>query len=350
MTKGNLHVARQLEKKEYPSVDLFIHHMMDMEKAYNTKPVVPFSDQISRMTKLDRRFDGKFLHFVAFDPFRREDSLPSVIRGLNAGAIGVKFYPPSGYRASNNDIPNKPSHFKPGSRRRWVSRYNNLKDAELDELNEKLFAYCEDNDIPIFTHCTPLGFQADKGYGAMADPQYWAPVLDKYKKLRLCFGHSGGHAYWFPSQDPTDAEKAEAEFGRLVVKLCLDHPNVYCEVAYLEQILTPQGQELFKGKLASIINEKSTKGNWRFGDKIMYGSDWHMIHKEKDHEQYPAAFSGLFADTTLMRWQRAFFCRNALTYIRFEKVMQMPWVTPQQLEKWQKLAADAAAGPKTGMQ
>ncbi|HRH96709.1 MAG TPA: amidohydrolase family protein [Prosthecobacter sp.] len=351
MMHGNLHIARKLESKEYPAVDLFIHHMMDMEKSYAIKPVVPFSKQMGRMTKLDRRFDGKFLHFVAFDPFRGEDALPSVIRGIKAGAIGVKFYPPSGYRAANNKIPEKPSRLKPGSRKRWISRYENLGNEDINKVNEKLFAYCEVNDIPIFTHCTPKGFEADKGYGEMADPQYWEIVLKKHDKLRLCFGHAGGHTFWFPPAQPTLAEKAEADFGAQVVKLCLNHPNVYCEVAYLDQILTDEGKKAFKSKLASIINDKSTKGDWRFGDKIMYGSDWHMIHKEPHHEDYPAAFNKIFTDPALpvlKPWQRSFFSRNALAYLQFQKIVSAPGVTPEQRKYWQDLLVKAAAGPKSG--
>lgn len=348
MMNGNLHIARQLESKEYPSVDLFIHHMMDMEKSYATKPVVPFAKQMVRMTKLDRRFEGKYLHFVAFDPFRAEDALPSVIRGIKAGAIGVKFYPPSGYRAANNDIPEKPSRLKPGARKRWISRYENLRNEDINNLNEKLFAYCEKNNIPVFTHCTPKGFEADKGYGEMADPQYWSLVLDNHKKLRLCFGHAGGHAYWFPSSKPTDEEINEAQFGAQVVQLCLKHPNVYCEVAYLDQILTDDGKKAFKSKLASVINIKSTTGDWRFGDKIMYGSDWHMIHKEPHHEDYPAAFNSLFTDPILKSWQRAFFCRNALAYLQFKKVISAPGVTSEQQKYWQDLLVKAAAGPNSG--
>ena len=349
MTRRNREIALELKDRQYPDVDLFVHHMMDMERAYDSKPVVSFEEQIHRMTKLDRSFDGNFVHFVAFDPFRRDDSLESVKRGLAAGAIGVKFYPPSGFRASGNTLPNDPgipSILKPGARMRWLSRYKDLTSARLDDLNDKLFAYCELNDIPIFTHCTPKGFEADEDYGKMADPAFWAPVLEKYKKLRLCFGHSGGHAFWFP-QAAADAE--EVRFGRMVADLCLKHPNVYCEVGYLEQILKPGDRELFKNRLKEQIDRPSTAptGSWKLGNKIMYGSDWHMIHKEKGHEQYPAAFNELFTDPALKPWQRAFFCRNAIAYLKLQELTTKPGVTPGQKLAWENLLTNAAAGPAT---
>ena len=90
MRKGNVAIAQTL-MMEYKHVDLFAHHMMDMSKAYADTPVVPFDQQMARMTKLDQRFPGQFIHFVAFDPFRRDQSLNFVDNGLKAGAIGVKF-------------------------------------------------------------------------------------------------------------------------------------------------------------------------------------------------------------------------------------------------------------------
>ena len=345
MTEGHLQIAAGLAKRQYPAVDLFVHHMMDLEKAYDTKTATPFPQQIERMTRLDQRFDGKFIHFVAFDPFRRSEALPMVRRGLEAGAVGVKFYPPSGYRASGNacpDYPEKPWILKPGSRQRWVSRYEGLDGAALDALNEGLFAHCEANDIPIFTHCTPQGFEADDDYGEMANPKYWKPVLERHKKLRLCFGHSGGHAFWFP----TGQAGAEAMFGAQVVELCLQYPNVYCEVGYLDQILDPRSREKFKARFKEQVDRPSYSGGWKFGDKIMYGSDWHMIHKEKRHEEYPAAFNELFTDPVLKPWQRAFFCRNAIAYLKLQNLANDPRASAAQKKFWQELLAKASASPK----
>lgn len=108
MTDGNRRIAWRLKTEEYPKADLFVHHMMDMEKGYGELPARPFAEQMTRMMKLDRSFEGKLLHFVAFEPFRRETSLENVKLGLGAGADGVKIYPPTGHRATNNAIPRRP--------------------------------------------------------------------------------------------------------------------------------------------------------------------------------------------------------------------------------------------------
>lgn len=348
MTKGHMAIAHTLVAREYPQVDLFVHHMMDMERSYGSKPVVPFEEQLQRMPRLDRRFDGKLLHFVAFDPFRRADSLESVKRGLSAGAIGVKFYPPSGYRATDNEIETQPGLLQPGRRARWASRYKGMSNQALDALNDALFAHCEREQIPVFTHCTPHGFEADKNYGAMADPQYWETVLKKHANLRLCFGHSGGDAYWFPAENADAVTKEQRKFGAKVVELCLNYPNVYCEAGYLEKILDPAARILFQKQLGAVINKPSSKGPWRFGDKIMYGTDWHMIHKEARHEQMPAMFQAAFADPQLRPFQRAFFSRNAVAYLRLTEVANDSRFSDAQHQYWKLLIERTATGPKTG--
>lgn len=341
MTNGNLRIAQRLHADEYPKVDLFVHHMMDMEKPYADEPRVSFDKQITRMAKLDRRFDGRFMHFVAFDPFRRDNSLASVIRGIDAGAAGVKFYPPSGYRATDNAIPSKPCIFHPSARKRWNSRYSHLTGVELDAINEKLFLYCEKHDIPIFTHCTPGGFEAEKGYGQMADPVYWEKVLIKHPSLRLCLAHSGGEDYWFSSSN----NKGQT-FGENVVKLCLKYPNVYCEVGYMEKILDPALAGLLDTRLRSVINRRSTDGAWAFGEKIMYGTDWHMIHKEQHHRDYLCKFHTLFAEPGLKNWQRPFFSGNAVRFLKLPKLAKDERFTVAQRDYWQSLVTRSQANSK----
>lgn len=210
MTTRSRRIPQRLLTEEYQHVDLFVHHMMDLQRTYSDKPRISFEDQMQRMGKLDGGFDGKLLHFVAYDPLRGGSSLASVQRGIEAGAVGVKFYPPSGYRALGNENP------------------------EIDRLNRRLFAFCVQRDIPIFSHCTPGGFEAVKGYGEkMADPVYWERALEEFPKLRLCFGHSGGQVFWFGG----GGSAVEARFSEKVVELCRKRANVYCEAGYMQQIL-----------------------------------------------------------------------------------------------------------------
>src|SRR5258706_1675447 len=310
ITRSHAGIARQMSDQQYPQVRLFVHHMMDMAATYADAPAVPFDRQWEAMTRLDAAAGGKLVHFVAFDPFRRADALDYVKRGLAAGAIGVKFYPPSGYSAAGNVVECQPpvDSGDGGAARRWQSRYGGahpLDGKAIDDLNDALFQFCVDQDVPVFTHCTTTGFEAAKGYGLKSDPKYWAVALEQHPTLRLCFGHAGGDQYWFPQSPTAPAATAptagEPAFGAEVVRLCLKHPNVYCEAGYLEEILDPQRSGAFRTRLASIIDSKSDDGTWRFGDKFMYGTDWFMIAKERHPESYLADFWKVFNEDARLK-------------------------------------------------
>lgn len=347
MTDGHLRIAYRLMAEEYPQVDLFVHHMMDMERAYDEAPEFRFDEQMERMNRLGRRLEGAYagrlLHFTAFDPFRREQALGMAVRGLQAGAVGVKFYPPSGYRATSNDIPRRPKGwFSPrADRERWDARYKGLTDEALDDLNEQFFRYCASNDVPIFAHCTPQGFEADKDYGWMADPVYWGQVLARHPTLRLCLGHAGGEAYWFA--DDTKRVKPEEykqrTFGTNVVELCLKYPNVYCEVGYLDGVLDKDKASLFTNRLASVIHRASLDGKWTFGDKLIYGTDWHMMHKVDHHKQYLSVFDGILAQPMFNGYRRRFFAGNAVEYLKLKLLSEDGRFTEAQRDAWRRIVA-----------
>lgn len=341
MMNRDVAIANQLRRSEYPNVDLFVHHMMDMERGYGAKPSVSFSNQIVHMDELDKKFDGKFLHFVAFDPFRRDPTLAMVKHGLAGGAIGVKFYPATGYSPTNNIFPPRPTDKYAATR--WDSRYKNFTPKELDDLNDLLFRYCEEKRIPVFTHCTPLGFEAGKGYGWNADPTNWAQVLVAHPNLFLCFGHSGGEAYWFADAKRKSGadEPRSRSFGTNVVELCLRYPNVYCEVGYLEDILELKMIPVFTKRLLSVIGRKSTAGNWAFGDKIMYGTDWHMIHKQADHRRYTDQFNKVFSRSGLKYYHRRFFSGNAVRFLQLDQLANQPRFTKAQQDYWRWLISRA---------
>jgi len=172
-------------------VSLYVNHMMDMKNWYKGKPKYHFEKkQIPRMKRLAEKelYAGRIISFVAYDPSKARcaasgcsinEELKAALRN---GFAGVKFYPANGFKPVGND------------------------DIEIDRANDALFRFCQCSGIPIFTHCTPEGFEAAKGLGKNADPKYWEQVLDKYTSLKLCFAHAGGGAFWFKDEG-TDKEK-----------------------------------------------------------------------------------------------------------------------------------------------
>lgn len=355
MTKQHGEIVAALQAS-YPQADLFVHHMMDMAAAYDDAPTVSFSDQVAAMQQLDRAYPGKLLHFTAFDPFRRSGALALVQKATkDYGAVGLKIYPPSGYRAAENktyNFPEKPAWTNIWGRHRWNSRYAGWKEEDLDKTLQGAFAWAAKGGIPLFTHCTPKGFEAvsahgnTPGYGMMADPFFWAAALKKKENtgLRLCLGHSGGEAYWFsdPADDAKHKEKPPGDawqFGNQVVELCLMYPDVYCEVGYLDGILDPKQSAALVRRLQAVANLPSKNGKWRFGDKLMYGTDWHMIYKEPNFEQYLGKWDEVIKQVNKGEWRGAFFAGNAKKFLRLDKLAKDSRFTGEQRKEWDRLSS-----------
>jgi predicted TIM-barrel fold metal-dependent hydrolase len=201
-----------------------------------------------------------------------------VRRAVEEGtAAGVKIYPPSGYAAD-------------------------------EAMNDALYAYCAPRGVPLFAHCTPVGFEAREGYGKRSDPIYWRNVLESdagaWRDLRLCLAHAGGADPWFGGawQDT---------FAQRAYDLSIDFENVYCEFGYHAEILDPARRAAFAATLAGKIDASDGK----FARRIVYGTDWHMIEKEHNHAEYYRAFAEVFEDERLKPHARAFFYDNAIEYL-----------------------------------
>ena len=267
--------------------------MMDMQLAYDPPkaPRYRFDEQVRRMRLLASEGDGILLGFTAFDPRRGGFSLPDRF-------LGAKFYPAMGYRPAGND------------------------DPELQRSVDAFFSACVASDTPVFTHCTPKGFQARTGSGTNAHPKYWATALSAFPTLRLCLGHAGGGRMsngaldspgWFAAND--DEWSRPDNFGSSVAELCRRYERVYCEFGHLDEVLDEHApeREAFESNFAREWT--STAGPYSFATKCMFGSDHHMpkmINRAADLLEY---FRGVFARHRLDGF--ADFCGgNARAYLK----------------------------------
>ncbi len=286
-------------------VGLFVHHMMDMEKAYKKgwipprKPYYRYKkDQLPRMEKLVQKHGGRILGFTAFDP-RRPNWRKYVDKGLTHGNCGVKFYPPMGYRAWGND------------------------DSIIDCRVKDFLKYCADEQIPVFTHCTPIGFEAGYNFGENSHPEYWYKALKQFDGLRLCFGHAGGGIEkergatgWFAANE--EEWQDVNNYARCVIELCQNYENVYCEIAYLDELMNESElKECFKKRLKENIYVNGAK--YQLADKIQYGSDWHMPGMVGRTAEYLEALQEIFTDEELIGHSQKFFSLNALHYLNLDR-------------------------------
>ncbi len=312
---------------------LIVSHMMDLAPVYDQKEgtdqLIDFEDeQIPRMAAFQELEDSGMIYFAAYNPFRDnwKKGNPEPGRSLKIvkdaidkyGAYGVKVYPPSGYRPINNQIPSPPTAlFTKHPGRQWQARYEGVTGKALDRRLKDLLVWCEENDIPVFAHCSTGEFEARKGYGvAMAHPGYWRDYLEarseeigRASRLRLCLGHAGGPAFWF-------GDHKDRKWGEIVVALCRKYPNVYCEIGAHEQITDKKKREYF----IALLNERfevptSAEFPFRLADKMMYGTDWFMPGKVFPQIDYLLGYQLALLDPRILPYYRKFFFENALDYL-----------------------------------
>jgi len=336
----------------FPQVDLFVYQSMDLVPSFYAGHTHAYSysrddnhddsthkpaASLPRIRELCKESDGRLIHFVAWNPFRtlnREGgavpSLQLVKQAVQNGASGVKFYPPLGYRPSCNDFTGyKKPFFLSEARKQWNNRYlgnhphgretDVLKQRaqEMDRVNEELFAWCADNDIPIFSHCNTGEFRAyyTEEYAENANPAYWEPVLKKHPKLRLCFGHAGGVTDWYGKcAQPSGHVPGTEKWGECVRRLCRTYPNVYCEFGIHEDIAHPETAEFIYDTLLRELPERGD-GKWKLADKVMYGSDYFMPVSVTP-KQYLEGFQRIFSLRGMEIYKARFFSGNAMKYLK----------------------------------
>lgn len=278
---------------------LTVNHAMDLKPAFKKWFLLNsyydfYKAQIRELGKLIAESDGRTVSFTAFDP-RRKHWKKHLKFATDQGLCGVKYYPPLGYRPSDD------------------TRRNN-----------EFFDYCQSLDIPVFTHCTPVGFERKSGDGLGADPKYWQKRLSKERQLRLCLGHAGGtifdtdHIKTLGWLDPKWTEAGPDNFAKGVVALCREFENVYCEVAYLTELFDePKHLVTFVQNLAYELDQddKLRGSPFKLRDKIMFGTDWHMPAMIGRADDYMERLAQVVSQLATPGFEQAFFSTNLLRYL-----------------------------------
>jgi len=145
------------------------HYLLDMQMAFagQEAPFYPLEPvQQDRMQALQRAHPARIFGFAAFDP-RREDWDARALHSLDKGFAGFKFYPAMGFKPLGNE---------PAIQARV--------DAFLD--------FCIARDLPVFAHCTPVGFKRGCAWAAMpSTPLARGAGAAALAGAALCLGHAG---------------------------------------------------------------------------------------------------------------------------------------------------------------
>jgi predicted TIM-barrel fold metal-dependent hydrolase len=246
----------------------FVVLMMDMEQMGAGMPLSNYQTQLDELIRL--RAKGNYaeilLPFIAVDPRRPEFSDGKVLLEWVKnhfdlyGFVGIKMYPALGY-------------------------------YPFDEKLDELYEWAEKTQIPIMYHCTegviyyrgslngykPPRFASKfhnlaetepaKYQRNFTEPDNYHHVLKMYPKLKICLGHYGG--------DHEMLIKSPNWYTRVRELVC---KYEYC---FTDVSFTLNNPAVFP-MLHNDINDASNKD---LGDKILFGTDYFVVEKNKDEAE-----------------------------------------------------------------
>jgi predicted TIM-barrel fold metal-dependent hydrolase len=284
-------------------------------------PPTTLAEQSELMRLIALQPRSSLVHgFIAFDPWRYADDVmqgrsPDALKVVDTalkrdGFIGVKLYPPMGFRATGNA--RRRSHDFPEQFR----RDHPDPGRALDDALARLYAYCVDNDVPIMAHCAATNGTSHKN-AMCADPVFWHEVLSipKLRTLRLNLGHFG--AVW--NLDKTEVlARDDLSWTGYIVRMIEDNdfPNLYTDFGDFSVVLGRSDRELERRKAIFerlhriALNPKNTK----IRSRLMYGSDWFLLGREPGFEAYYAQMHDHLLPE-LGASPDEFFWKNAARYL-----------------------------------
>ena len=280
-------------------VGLAIPMLVDLDAGVEDRGVSTRSEQVelfdllseaSMRSLLPAAADLVLHPFVAYDPLRElshhagsgESPLDLVQRAvLDHGFVGVKVYPPMGWRPSGN----------PGN-----------KGQRLDEIVLELAQWCAQENVPITTHCNDTNY-ASPGASGSGHPSQWEAVLKQCSGLRLNLGHFGG----------AHGSADEYEWTREIARLMLDHDGLYADVGCHP---IAHGEDL--DVHMEIVGELAAADR-RILRRVMFGTDWYMQAINRDHDKFLGTYRDAWVKAFGVEEESHFMGGNALAFLGFSR-------------------------------
>lgn len=241
-------------------------------------PYSSLHDQVELLSKIAVLFDGAVLPVVAYNPWPESEDSPSSLALVEKaiterGFVGVKLYPGIGYRP----IGNESAQYDPKDKA--------PKDAEaVNTMLKQLYAKCMGWEVPVMAHSN-FSMAEFPAYKAFAGPDAWAKLLTDpaYSKLRVQFGHFGG------ASGKTEAGDNWTEgFVKLMQGAHSQH--VYGDISYWNELYSEKKKEKARCQATRMALKQAgatrIKGQTLGIDRILYGSDWLMLTREKGWKRY----------------------------------------------------------------
>jgi len=258
-------------------IDIWVPLMMDTESGYvGDASVIGFEEQKQVMMDVTAKGKGRIMPFFAYDP--RSRPVDAVIKAIeNDGFVGVKLYPPMGFKPCGND------------------------DSVVEANLEDLYAYCtadSEMPIPITAHCSwsdgvysnrslPGVRRYKEYYRDMAHPWHWEKVLARHGNLKLNLAHFGGAGEWEQRALSGPRAATEKMWVETILRLMRDYGQVYTDLSF-HGILATKNRETYRKTLLEAIRGVE--------DRVLLGSDWYMSAIQCDLTDYWRNFAAAFPD------------------------------------------------------
>ena len=270
-------------------VDEVYGALVDFDHWLTPPPRTAHEDQIKLHQLLSQLSAGYMRPLVAYNPWSaaRDNgrTLKRVLDALDArGFVGVKIYPPNGYRPYGNARYGLPVAGAPTGR-------------ELDDALMLLWTQCADRGKPVMAHSGHSMGKSD-AYEDMAGPLGWRELLralsEQGKVARINAGHFGGDA---------NTNTWTEEIAKLMATP--EGAALFADLGYWDELRCSGAPRMCEAtrRLADAATAHPV-----LNERVMYGSDWLMLSQERRWDRYP--FDVLAATRTFLN-TNALFGGNA---------------------------------------
>src|SRR5215468_3195718 len=284
--------------------------IVDFSKWLEDEDQLSIEEQVDVMARIACRRDGPRVHgFVGFDPLRQalydhhqrkptdKDPMAVVRRAIEVdrildatstkttgGFVGVKLYPPMGFRAIDNKHLPDDRFNEPAYLRSPDTGLGSEIGGKLDAALSRLYRWCSANNVPIMAH-TSHSFGPNSDYEDRGDPIFWASVLkrDAFPRLRINLAHFGhfNKAVQYARPESYVDKCWEWTIGKIIASST--EAYVYADISSLGEILKTGPSRKLVGCM------KAFKEHFPNSDeRLLYGTDWSMIAQE---DRFPKLLS-----------------------------------------------------------
>ena len=226
----------------YPRGTRFVVLPMDMEFMGAGRPRRVLDEQHEELLELAVARWPKVVPFCAVDP-RRPDIVEKTKVWIERGFCGIKIYPALGYYPT-------------------------------DEKLMQIYAFAEQHDVPVMTHCSTGGVSQQGLSKERAEqylhPSHYGKIAEEFPELRICLAHFGGYGEWHKYRKQEARSEETRSWISIIADLLRQYPNLYTDISYT--------MFRFRQNLPVL---KIFLTDERVRSSVLFGSDYYMIELER---------------------------------------------------------------------